>query len=316
MAPSAARGARLDTAVRGRLATSLRDLAESAAGLLPCDAAALGALADAVAAHPVRPLVMARYAAAMEAVGSGDAAAAEAALAALADPALRARSAPRTITLCDADLGPGGAALYRHLLNDDPDSPLAIRALDAGDRLAAPARVAAALDLLGPDFAAEIAGVAPEVVAVAPLPGAAAAFQGATSFYLWGAIALNLPAHPADPDLALTLAHESGHAVLFGSTFGVPLTVNDPGERYASPLRETPRPMEGIVHATWVLARMHLAAETMIAGGIDLRAERDAIRRDYAEGLAVVDAAARFTPEGAAVFAPARRYMAAALSTP
>ncbi len=296
--------------MRARLAASLRALADAAGGLIRCDRVAIAALADAVATHPVRPLVMGRYSAAMEAIGAGEAAAAEAALAALADPALRRHAGPRTVTLSDGDLGPGGAALYWHLLNDDPDSPVAIRALDPAQRAAAPGRVAAALDLLGPDFAGEIAAVAPEVVAVAAEPGAALEFHGATSFHLWGAIALNLPAHPTAPALALTLAHESGHAVLFGATLGVPLTVNDGAERFASPLRATPRPMEGIVHATWVLARMHLAAERMIAAGIDLTAERDAIRGDYADGLDVVDSAARFTAEGAAVFAPAREYMA------
>lgn len=296
--------------MRDGLAASLRRLGIAAEGALRCDPAAIQALSDAVAAHPVRPLVMARYAAAMAAIGTGDRQVTEAALAALADPALHAPAAPRTVTLCDADLGPGGAALYRHLLNDDPESPVAIGALDPALRAAAPARVAAALGLLGADFAGEIAAVTPEVVAVAPVPGAPMAIHGATSFHLWGAIAVNLAAHPTEAALAITLAHESGHAVLFGATLGVPLTVNDPAERYASPLRATPRPMEGIVHATWVLARMHLAAERLIAGGIDLRAERDAIRRDYADGLAVVDAAARFTAAGAAVFAPARDYMA------
>ncbi|WP_240791017.1 aKG-HExxH-type peptide beta-hydroxylase [Roseomonas sp. AR75] len=305
--------------MRARLAASLRTLAEAASGLIACDAAAIGALADLVAARPVRPAVMARYAEAMLAIGAGDAATAEAALAALADPALRTPALPRTVTLDDDDLGPGVAALYTRLLNDDPDSPVAIRALDAAERDAAPSRIAAALALLGPDFAGELASVAQEVVAVAAAPGGALHFQGATSFHLWGAIALNLPAHPTDAALAVTLAHESGHAVLFAQSFGAPLTANDPASRYASPLRETPRPMEGIVHATWVLARMHLAIERMLAGGAAdaaareaLRAMRGDIRRDYAAGLAVVDAAARFTPEGEAAFAPAAAYMATA----
>jgi hypothetical protein len=316
-APSAARGRSLDAAVRRRLAQSLRALAESARGLVACDAAAVQALADAVQAHPVRPAVMAHYAEAMLAIGAGDAEGADAALAALADPALRRPALPRLVTLDEAELGAGVPALYRRLLNDDPESPVGAVALDAAARQAAPARIAAARGLLGPDFAGEIDAVAHEIVAVAPVPGAAFTFHGATTFYLWGAIALNLPAHPTDADLAVGLAHESGHAVLFAQTFGVPMTLNPDAERHASPLRTTPRPMEGIVHATWVLARMQLAVETMLQRGrldaaaraamLALRAELD---RDYADGLAVVEAHARFTPEGAAAFAPARAWMA------
>ena len=108
-------------------------------------------------------------------------------------------------------------------------------------------------------------------------------------------------------------AHETAHALLFGMTLGADLTTNDPAGRYASPLRRDPRPIEGIVHATYVLARMNHAllalrkAPTLDEGEralIDTKLDRN--RASYEAGLDVVLAHARFTPEGGAIFAACR----------
>lgn len=316
-APSGARGAALDAAVRTRLAASLTVVAEAADGVFPCDVPAIRALANAVDAHPVRPTVMMRYAEAVTAIGGGDPVAAAAALRALADPVLRTAAVPRVTTLRDEDLGPGGAAAAVRLLDDEPGQALRLAPLDAAALAVAGRRVSVALDLLGPDFKAEINHVAPEVLAVRSAPGSAVAFDGATSFYLWGCIALNIEAKPQDVALAEALAHESGHAVLFGLTMGGPIVSNPGTERYVSPLRDDARPMEGIAHATWVLARMHLATATMLESGrLEPRARAlaesrlVAIARDYAAGLSVMAEHARFTEAGAAAFAPAEAYMA------
>jgi len=303
--------------MRGSLAASLRSLAAAAAGLLTCDQEAIAALATATARHPVKPLVMGRYAAAMLALAEGDAAAATAALAALAEPALRAPATPRTVTLDPAALGPDAPALYCRLLEDDPATPLPCRAVEPAALAAALPRLAGALAALGPDFADEIAAVAGELVLVVADPGAALHFQGATSPHLWGSMMLNLDDCGTVAALGEALAHESGHAVLFGLTGCEPMVLNPASERYASPLRAEPRPMDGVVHATWVLARMHLAARRMrdsglldAAGTAEATATIARTAEQFADGLAVVEAAARFTPAGAAAFAPAAEYMA------
>lgn len=315
-APSAARGAALDATVRAHLADSLHAIAEAAEDAL-CDRAAIAALAEAVAAHPVRSAAMVRYTEAVTAVTAEDAEESLRCLAALADPALRARSVPRLVTLRDADLGPGGAAAYRRVMDDDPENPLKVLPLDDADLPAATAQVAEAMALLDDAFRAEIEALVPEILAVRPLPGEKLQFDGATSFYLWGCIALNLGTRRSPLALATALAHESGHAVLFGMTLGGPVVSNPDEERHASPLREDPRPMEGIAHATWVLARMHLAVAGMLDSGKLDAAQRamaaqslQSIARDYAAGLSVMAAGARFTEAGAAAFAPAEAYMA------
>ncbi len=73
-----------------------------------------------------------------------------------------------------------------------------------------------------------------------------------------------------------SLAHETAHALLFGLPLGADLTTNDPGERYALPLRLDPRPIEGIVHATYVLARMIYALD-QISGSVRLGADERAL---------------------------------------
>ncbi len=52
------------------------------------------------------------------------------------------------------------------------------------------------------------------------------------------------------------LLHETAHQLLFGLSLDQPVVENDVEERYASPLRPDPRPMDGIFHATFVCARM------------------------------------------------------------
>ena len=110
--------------------------------------------------------------------------------------------------------------------------------------------------------------------------------------------------------------HESGHSLLFGVNAGAPLVENDARERYPSPLREDPRPMDGIVHASYVLARMYYALSHLEASSLlepDERAEAQRLMsfagEAYIDGLAVVDAHARFTDVGAQVFAGARQAM-------
>jgi HEXXH motif-containing protein len=313
--PSRARGEALDRAVRRRLSHSLSALCGAVEGELSCDVPALRAIAAATEAHPVRPAVPAAYAVCVPLLHGDDVAAAEAGLALLTAPGLRQPATPRVTTLTDAELGPGMAGCYRLALSDEGDVPF--EPLDAGELPGAMRRVEEALALLGPGFAGEIGAVAHEVVAVSVPAGSELVFHGGSSFFLWGGIMLNLAAHPTRVKLAEGLAHESGHAVLFGMTMGAPLVLNPPDERHPSPLRHDPRPMDGIVHATWVLARMHLAMETLLAQGGLAAAEREEaraalarIRRDFADGLAVTDAHARFTPDGARAFDLARGYMA------
>jgi HEXXH motif-containing protein len=113
-----------------------------------------------------------------------------------------------------------------------------------------------------------------------------------------------------------TLAHETGHLLLFGSMLGRPLVENEDDERYDSPLRRDPRPMEGVVHAAYVMARMHYVLAAILRSGAIPQDQREAAEeqlRQHVEGfvdsLTAIDAHARFTERGAALFAEAADYM-------
>jgi HEXXH motif-containing protein len=320
--PSRARGVQIDAAVRTRLAVSLAGIVATLDGALDVDREPLDALTAAIRAHPVRPAVMGLYSELVPALFE-DADRARDILAALTMPVWRERAEARIVTLRDADLGAGVTACYLRQMNDDPDQPMEPTVLDAAALAEGQARVAAALallDIASPVLAGELRALVNEVVLVGPATTPdAISFHGASNFYLWGSLLLNIAAHPTRVRLVEGLAHEGGHCLLHGLTMGEQTVANVADARFASPLRDDPRPMDGLVHATYVLARMHLALASLLDSGALTADERDeaatrlaAVRRDYAEGLAVVAAGAQFTARGAAAFAGAEAYMAEA----
>jgi HEXXH motif-containing protein len=114
-----------------------------------------------------------------------------------------------------------------------------------------------------------------------------------------------------------TLAHESGHNLLFGLCADGPLHENDEKQRYSSPLRVDPRPMDGIIHATYVTARMHQSVQRLLDKGTlddaqaeEARAANVTNAKHFAMGLGTLDQHAKLTPLGRTVMANARAYMA------
>lgn len=177
----------------------------------------------------------------------------------------------------------------------------------------------ALLDLDFPEMAAEIRELLREIViAAGPDDPKAITFDGASSYMLWGATLLNARGQNSVLDTAQALAHESGHNLLFGYCASGPLVENADDEFFPSPLRKDPRPMDGIVHATYVVARMHQTLTRLLAAGNlsasetkAALADLDAHARNFAAGDAVIRESGRLTPLGAAVIDSARAYMQA-----
>lgn len=100
----------------------------------------------------------------------------------------------------------------------------------------------------------------------------AGTFAGASAFPAWGAILVNPRSQVTDLDLVVTLIHESSHLKLFSAYLDDEIVLNDPNEVYSSPLRREARPMNGIYHAAFVLARMvsfmHNLSKTGQAGAV------------------------------------------------
>jgi hypothetical protein len=119
-------------------------------------------------------------------------------------------------------------------------------------------------DLL-PDFMAEMSAITTEIIFAKPSGDQKMTFGGASSFSLWGGLALNSEAHSNWWLYIPRLVHEYSHNLLFGIARNEPLVLNDPEERYVSPLRGQPRPLDGIFHAAYVSAREALAMQQIIA---------------------------------------------------
>ncbi|HAE94747.1 aKG-HExxH-type peptide beta-hydroxylase [Hyphomonas atlantica] len=171
-------------------------------------------------------------------------------------------------------------------------------------------KLSAAIDWIQihvPELHDEMNALLGELILVGPAEGALE-FEGGTCFRLWGAVALNAERKASVADLIVTLAHEEGHAALFGACTREMLVENPDSELYWSPIRKTERPLEGIFHASFVSARMVWVIGKMLETGdfgwLERRRlkkilkEAHAIQQDSAE---IVQREGRLTETGRAV---------------
>jgi hypothetical protein len=236
------------------------------------------------------------------------------------------------LEIATADNHPGGPIVtdfatggvtdrYRRLVNTDPGRPVEILPPPAELTLRGRELIVEAFALLergDPALAHEIRNLLREIVlAVGPASAGTITFDGASSFMLWGAIVLNAREHSTRLDMVQALAHESGHNLLFGLSADGPLVENDEDARYPSPLREDQRPMDGVVHAIFVTARMHRAVKQLARSNLLSPYETEHARRELARhaenfnsGLRIVDQDAELTQLGRRVIGDARQYMA------
>jgi hypothetical protein len=313
--PDPARASLLDRRVRALLAESLAAVFDVCEGHLASDRGAQLCLLDALARHRIAPGVFAAYAELVEALAAENLVRAQSLLDTLLCPALALEAAARVVTL-DSDLGAEDLpAIYRRVVADDGDRPLRLASMDAPALTQARdllTQTRLLLERAAPALASEIAEIAHEIVLV----DGGSSFGGVTSFYLWGAVTLNAPRIANRTQMAEALAHESGHAYLLGATLGAPLVDNDPAERFASPLRSDPRPMDGIVHAAFVLARMVWCADQLLERGQIDQSETKQVRTELTRNVArfessrdLISRRARFTDVGAVLWRAASEWM-------
>jgi hypothetical protein len=213
---------------------------------------------------------------------------------------------------------------YRRYLSVDPTTPLNLRAPEKGSGVAMRKRVRKALDFLAtthPDLAAEVKQIISEIV-LAVDNGTIedqSDFSGASSFALWGAVFFNVDEHDDAAEIAQALAHEAAHLLLFARAVNGPLVENPESERFSSPLRRDPRPMDGIFHATFVTARMHLAARCIYERGNLPDRKKKRLRQailtheaNFDGGADTIRRSAKLTKLGREVLSGAEEYMAAA----
>lgn len=260
--PSAARACELDRQLREQLSGSLQYLAD----YLTTSAWDGGRIAAPVVAAlhsgPVSPWVFGLYAMVARHASRGALDAARATFETLASEPGR-DSSSTVIALSDPRLTEAHRSAARHLLDTDRQRSFRPGGPAASETRQCSAQVDAARELLGtadPALAAEINLLIRLVILAVPSNQAPEqAFNGASTFFLWGATTLNARSQHGVIKTIDSLVHEASHLLLFGLVAGGSLSENDPAARYASPLREDPRPMEGVFHATFVATRVHMA---------------------------------------------------------
>jgi hypothetical protein len=317
--PDAVRAMAIDHHMRQRLGTSLRYILGQAEGRIPIVQPAIEGFLARLAEGPVSATIFGAYCDLVLAIEDDRLDLAEALLTEIS----AAPNRPACLhvhDLADPRIDPA-ADRYIRLIDTDPAIAFTVLPPPPETAAACRGRIAAAFSLLeagDPALAAEIrALIGAIVIAVGPDDPTALVFDGASSFMLWGAIMLNAKGHRTVLEMALALAHESGHNLLFGLCADGPMVENDDDARYPSPLRADPRPMDGIVHATYVTARMHRAVARLLQAGVldgaattEAQSGLAAHRRAFAQGIKVIDRHARLTERGYAIMAGARAYMA------
>lgn len=175
---------------------------------------------------------------------------------------------PRVGTLTLLHYSEPEIACWRRWLDTEPDNAMVLMGLDEASLQAEAEKIEKALRFLArcaPELSAELTVLTREVLVARPGGGRRLEFRGASSFALWGAIAVNQQAHPNWWNYVSTLVHETAHSLLFARARDEPLVLNDPEARYQSPLRADARPMDGIFHAAFVSAREACALDQCLA---------------------------------------------------
>ena len=140
-------------------------------------------------------------------------------------------------------------------------------------------------------------------------------FGGYSSCLAWGTIALNAN-RGSCPELLIQAIHELAHQLLFALALDVPLVFNDPSALYASPLRPDQRPMDGVMHACFVSARvLEVLAQIQASpawGGLSatdqarLAKEQQQSRQSVRDALPTIEAFAQLSALGERVVQAAR----------
>ncbi len=316
LAPDAARAGAIDRSLRLRLAGSLAYLA----GLAGLDNRneALARLEAKLEAGAVSPWVFCLYSKLVAAIAkdAGDEAAEtfETLLLASEFPA-----AAGTVAFLDPSIAGAWWDQFRVLMDTDPMRPFKPQACSTATFTLCRQEIDGALSLMwraDRELHDEVRLLLRMIVLAAPQsPDLDHVFNGASTFFLWGATLLNAALRRTTVSLVDLLVHESSHVLLFGLAAESALTRNRGDERYSSPLRSDPRPIDGIFHACFVATRVHLAMSRLLESGALTAEETKQAeqRRDHNGNAArvsigVLDEHARLTELGETIVETIRTY--------
>ncbi len=305
--PSVARVASIDQGLRFRLAELLAYLAEVAPFLIT-PSGALAKIERRLRSGPVSPWVFCLYSKLVSEVTKSPPGDASATLGSIVD----ATSFPAEagiVGLLDQTVSAVWWDHFRILFDTNRQRAFKPRTPSPDNFAACEENIQAGLALLGradPDFHSEVHSLVRMIVLGAPAGNDPAdEFNGASTFFLWGGTLLNANLRRSSISVVDLLVHESSHVLLFGVSADGGLTENSVSERYASPVRNDKRPIDGIFHACFVATRVHLAMGRLVRSGA-LNHEEAKIateRAEYNGNVALstieeLDLHARLTPLG------------------
>ncbi len=318
LTPSVPRVAAIDESLRFRLAESLAYLAEVEPSV---DAhSMLSEVERRLRAGPVSPWLFCLYSKLVAEVAKsprGDVSAASDAVV----EATSLSAKPGIVSLSDETIPAAWWEQFQILFDTDRRRPFRPTMPSPESFSACKQDIEAGLAVLkraDPDFHAEVRSLVRMIVLGAPgSDDPADKFNGASTFFLWGAALLNADLRRSPISIVDLLVHESSHGLLFGISADGALTENSGNERYDSPLRTDQRPIDGIFHACFVATRVHLAMSRMLASGALTQAEaKVAVERakynaDAVQtGIEELDRHARLTELGGKVLGTLRSYWA------
>jgi HEXXH motif-containing protein len=252
----------------------------------------------------------------------------------------------------DGDDMAGAKAIAARMLKQGPARPgLAIRTAEAGDEGARPVALfdrfadlekAEQLELTIPDPTAiraalplieqglrlieandpalhgELNALLSELLLVGQMPTHGFTASAVSCFQSWGALMVN-PSQMRDAlDVIEMIAHEATHLTLFGLAIDEPLLTNDREEQHYSPIREAPRTMDGVYHATIVAARIWRAMQQQAKSpGANAELKELSLERAaraaglFHEGVEVIEGAAKLMPLGREVLDDCKAHLGA-----
>lgn len=316
--PDAERYQRFDIRMRMRLVASLRYLHEFTQDDLDIPQSLLEQGLNLILEAPIMPDYFASYYELVEAIQDEDYQRAQALFEETLNPA-HASDEIDIFQFQDPESDPRSKR-FKTKVDTEPQMPFPIHPVDDTDFARARELIYESIALLercAPELHAEVEEILCAIcIGAGPKKKGDYTFDGASAFELWGSILLNGNEAKDVVDMVQTLAHETCHVMLFGYCIDGTLVNNPDDERYASPLRVDPRPIDGIYHATFVLARMYYSAEKLRDSGLlspelqtKVESELEQRAKSFYDGLGTLKAHADYSPNGAGLIASAEAYM-------
>lgn len=183
------------------------------------------------------------------------------------DPSAPVSEAIRVTTIAPPHYSPFEVARLTRWWDAEPQNAFGLTPVSEEEFGTARQLIGTSFELLeqsSPDLHAEILALVREIAVARPEGAQRTAFGAASSFALWGGFVIDYASNDSWPLMFRTIVHESGHNLLFAIAREGPLVENDPDERFPSPVRSDPRPMDGIYHAAFVSARESLALDRLL----------------------------------------------------